>query len=83
MRYRQFWAYLVARMMMVIPVKKLRAISQEQFEILKAEIKAKADPNKVHKDILGFNKIERLDDLPATTFKSVKSYLEKVPNMKT
>lgn len=58
--------------------KNNKPISPEQFEILKAEIKAKADPSKVHKGILGFNKIERLEDLPSTSFRSVKSYLDTI-----
>lgn len=53
-------------------------ISKEQFTELASGIKSLPNAVKVHKDILNFNKIERLEDLPTSLFRNVKSYLEKI-----
>ena len=53
------------------------AISSQQFQQLAAAIKAHPTPQKVLKDILGYNNINKLEELPASAFVNVKSYIEK------
>lgn len=59
-------------------VQEHKPITQEQFEILAGLIKSLPNAVKVHKDILSFNKIDKLEDLPDYAFKNVKSYLDKL-----
>lgn len=55
-----------------------KSISHEQFETLANLIKSLPNAVKVHKDILSFNKVDKLEDLPDYAFKNVKSYLDKL-----
>lgn len=52
-------------------------ISSEQFKQLVTAIKAHPNPSKTLRDILSFNKITKLEDLPDSSFLRVKSYIEK------
>ena len=56
---------------------QIQLISKEQFDILAELIKSMPNAVKIHKDILGFNKIDKLEELPESLFKNVKSYIEK------
>lgn len=55
----------------------IQNISGEQLLVLVAAIKLHPNPQKVFKDILGFNKIQRLEELPESLFFRVKSYIDK------
>ncbi len=52
-------------------------ISSQQFRQLAAAIKTHPTPQKALKDILGYNNINKLEELPSSAFVNVKSYIEK------
>ncbi len=52
-------------------------ISPDQLISLQTEIKAARNGAKLHKDILGYNKVQDLTDLRVSSFQSVKSYIAK------
>jgi hypothetical protein len=56
---------------------ELSVISNEQFQILVAAIKSHPNPQKTLRDILSFNKIQKLEELPESSFFRVKSYIDK------
>jgi hypothetical protein len=56
---------------------ELNCISNEQFQILVTAIKSHPNAKKILNDILSFNKIQKLEELPESSFFRVKSYIEK------
>lgn len=78
--------YMMGRMLGVYGEEKdddgnsqheLTPISTEQFQQLAASIKSHTTPQKVLKDILAYNGISKLEELPAASFVNVKSYIAK------
>jgi hypothetical protein len=53
------------------------AISSKEVEALEQVINKCANPTKIRSNILGFNKITNLNQLPASKFDSVVSYIAK------
>lgn len=61
------------------PDSKIDTLTQDQSDRIKAEIKAHPTPKTALDSILGFNKIEKIEDLPQSKFESVMKWIKNPP----